>query len=327
LLVYLVRRLIGLIPLLLGITTISYAMILLAPGDPVELMTELNPKISLEARQRLNEIYGLDQPIHVQYGRWLQRVVRLDFGRSMMGDQRPVMDKIAESLPITLAINILSMVVILGLSIPIGVWAAARPNGLFDQSTTIFVFIGFSMPTFWLALLLMRWLGVQLQWLPVSGIHSLGYESMPWWEQHVDLLKHLILPVAVSAFGGLAGISRYMRSSMVEVMRQDYIRTARAKGLPEHQVLFSHAMRNALLPIITILGLSIPGLLGGSVIFETIFAIPGLGRLSYESVMARDLPMVMGFLTVSALLTLLGNLMADIAYAYADPRIRVAGEQ
>ena len=319
---YLVRRLLGMVPLFFGITLLSFAVIHLTPGDPTVMMTDLNPKISLEARKRIAEFYGLHDPLPVQYGRWITRLARLDFGRSMT-DNRPVIDKIAERIPITLAINVCSLLLVLGIAVPMGILAAARPHGGFDQATTMLVFVGFSTPTFWLALLLMRWLGVGLRWLPVSGLHSLGAETWPWWEQWLDLARHLLLPVGISAFGGLAGITRFMRGSMVEVLAQDYIRTARAKGLPERRVLFDHALRNALLPIITILGLSIPGLLGGSVIFETIFSIPGLGRLYYDAVMARDLMTVMGLLSISAFLTLLGNLIADVAYAVADPRIRV----
>jgi len=323
-LTYLLRRLLGLVPLLLGITLICFLVIHLTPGGVVITGAELNPKISLEARQRIVEFYGLNDPVMVQYGRWLGRMARLDFGRSI-ADNRPVIEKVAERIPITLAINVLSMVLILLVALPIGILAAAKPQRAFDQTTTVLVFLGFSMPTFWLALLLMSWLGVQWQWLPISGVRSLGAEQWPWWRQWLDAGQHLVLPVGVSAFGGLAGLARYMRGSMTEVLQQDYIRTARAKGLPEHRVLFSHALRNALLPVITLLGLSVPGLLGGSVIFETIFSIPGLGRLYYDAVMSRDLMTVMGLLTISAFLTLLGNLIADIAYAYADPRIRVGG--
>ena len=319
---YLIRRVLGLVPLLLGITLLCFVVIHLTPGTPTTVGSELNPKISLKARQQIMEFYGLNDPLPIQYGRWLKRFVTLNFGRSIT-DNRLVIEKIAERIPITLTINVLSLVLILLVALPIGIVAAAKPQGRFDQATTVLVFLGFSTPTFWLALLLMRWLGVRWQWLPVSGVHSLGYEQWLWWQQCWDVGRHLLLPVGVSAFGGLAGLARYMRGSMVEVLQQDYIRTARAKGLPERLVLFRHALRNALLPIITILGLSVPGLLGGSVIFETIFAIPGLGRLYYDSVMSRDLMTVMGLLTISALLTLLGNLLADVAYAYADPRIRV----
>jgi len=321
-LAYLIRRLLGLVPLFFGITLICFIVIRLTPGDPTSGAAELNPKISVEARKRIMEFYGLNDPLPVQYGRWLGKALRLDFGRSIK-DNRPVNEKIAERIPVTLTLNVLAMALVMAVALPLGVLAAARPYGRFDQFTTVLVFIGYATPTFWLALLLMRALGVQWQWLPVSGLHSLGAEAWPWWRQAWDTARHLALPIGVSAFAGLAGMARYMRGSMVEVLQQDYVRTARAKGLPERTVLFRHALRNALLPVITILGLSVPGLLGGSVIFETIFSIPGLGRLYYDAVMARDLMTVMGLLTISAVLTLLGNLLADLGYAYADPRIRV----
>ncbi len=233
-------------------------------------------------------------------------------------------DKILERLPITILLNCLSLFLILIVAIPLGVISAVRQNSLFDRVTGVFVFIGFAVPTFWLALLLMILFGVHLGWLPISGIRSLNYEYLPPWKAVWDLIRHLILPVMLSAFGGLAGLSRYMRANMLEVIRQDYILTARAKGLPERIVIYQHALRNALLPVITILGLSIPGLIGGSVIFETIFAIPGMGQLFYMAVMARDYPVVMGILFIGAVLTLLGNLIADVSYAVADPRIRVS---
>jgi peptide/nickel transport system permease protein len=218
----------------------------------------------------------------------------------------------------------LSLLIIIAVAVPIGVLSAVHQDSLFDKITAVVVFIGFAVPTFWLALLLMIFFGVHLGWLPISGLRSLNYEYMSTWAQIVDLAKHLVLPVLVSAFGGLAGLSRYMRANMLEVIRQDYIMTARAKGLSERVVIYKHALRNALLPVITILGLSIPGLIGGSVIFETIFAIPGMGQLFYMSVMARDYPTVMGILLIGAILTLLGNLIADVSYAVADPRIRVS---
>ena len=294
----------------------------LAPGKPTDVGMQFNPKVSLEARQRMEKLYGLDQPLHKQYLSWISRVARCDFGRSFL-DDRPVIEKIVERLPITLTINIWSLVLILALAIPLGVQAAVRPGGLFDRLTTIFVFIGYSMPSFWLALLCIAFFGVMLRWLPVSGIHSLDAESFGILQRWLDTAWHLVLPVGMTAFVSLAGMSRYMRSNMVEVLRQDYIRTARAKGLPDSRVLYHHGLRNALLPVITILGLSLPDLIGGSVIAETIFSIPGMGRLFYEAVMARDYAVVMALITIGAVLTMLGNFLADVAYAYADPRIRV----
>lgn len=323
---YLGRRLLLMIPLLLGITLISFVVIHLAPGEPTDLQTQLNPKASADLQERLREQYGLDQPLHQQYFTWLARLVQLDFGNSFATDQRPVLDKILEHLPITILLNVLSIGVILALAIPIGIYSATHQGSPFDHGTTLLVFIGFATPSFWLALLMMDWFGVRLGLFPISGIKSLGWDYLSAPRQVWDIIHHLMLPVFISAFGGLAGFSRYMRSNMLEVVRQDYILTARAKGLPERQVIYKHALRNALLPVITILGLSVPGLIGGSVIFETIFAIPGMGKLFYDGVMMRDYPLIMGILVIGAVLTLVGNLLADLGYALADPRIRHEGK-
>jgi len=319
---YLSKRLLFMVPMLLGITLVSFAVIHLAPGTPVEMQTTMNPKASLEAQKRLIELYGLDKPLHIQYWDWLKRMSRLDFGRSFSPDRRPVWDKIKERIGITLGLNLASLLIILAVAVPLGVVAAYRAHSWFDKGTTLLVFFGFAMPSFWLALLLIMFFGVYLDWLPLSGLTSLGYSQLSWWRKLQDLGAHVTLPVLGAAFLGLAGMSRYMRGSMLEVIRQDYITTARAKGLPEGAVIFKHALRNALLPVITMLGLSLPGLIGGSVIFETIFAIPGMGQLLWGAVMARDYPVVMGELVIVAFLTLLGNLLADVSYALVDPRIR-----
>ncbi|MBN2645304.1 MAG: ABC transporter permease [Desulfuromonadaceae bacterium] len=319
---YLLKRVLLMLPLLLGITLISFTVIHLAPGEPTDLQTEMNPEAGVEFKERLRNQYGLDQPLLVQYGTWVKRLATLDFGHSFSQDRRPVWDKIVERLPVTVLINLLSIGLILLVSIPIGILSALRRHSWFDRMTTLLVFIGFATPSFWLSLLLMDYLGVYLGWFPVSGIKSLGYEYLGPVNQIWDVIHHLILPVLVSAFGGLAGFSRYMRSNMLEVIGQDYILTARAKGLPERLVIGKHALRNALLPLITILGLSVPGLIGGSVIFESIFAIPGMGKLFYDGVMMRDYPLIMGILVIGAVLTLIGNLLADVGYALADPRIR-----
>ncbi len=309
-----------------GITVLSFWVIHLAPGTPTDMQTTMNPMAGAAARARLEKIYGLDEPVHVQYVNWLSRIVRLDFGRSMSGDHRPVWDKIKERLPLTLSINIISMILILGLSIPIGVYSALYQDSWFDRTMTVLVFIGFAVPGFWLALLLMLWLGIYVPLFPISGLTSLGFEQMGFWGKCWDLARHLTLPVFVFTITGLAGMSRYMRTSMLEVLRQDYILTARAKGLPMRRVVFKHALKNALLPVITILGLSIPTLIGGSVIIESVFALPGLGQLFYKAVLARDYPLVMGNLVLGAFLTLAGNLLADFAYSLADPRIRIKGK-
>ena len=327
-LLYVLRRLVLTVPLLLGITFVSFVVIHLAPGEPVELQTG-DPSIesSAKSKQMLRELYDLDKPILVQYGKWVYRIVRLDFGRSFAPDGRPVMQKIAERLPVTLLLNVIELLIIIAFAIPIGVMSATRQYSLFDKVTTVFVFIGFATPDFWLALLLMMLFGVQLGWLPISGLRSMNWEYLAFWTQQWDFLSHLLLPVVVATFGGLAGLSRYMRQSMLEVIRQDYIQSARAKGLAERVVIRKHALRNAMLPIVTVLALSLPGLIGGSVIVESIFAIPGMGQLMVQAVFARDYPVVMGNLVIVATLTLFANLLADVSYGLVDPRIRLAGRR
>jgi len=321
---YILKRILFMIPLLLGITLVCFFVMHLAPGLPTDLQTQMNPKSTVEMKERLKTMYELDKPVHEQYWSWLKKLSRGDLGISFSSDHRPVTAKIMERLPITIILEFLSLIIIIAIAVPIGVLSAVHQDSIFDKVTGVLVFIGFAVPTFWLALLLMIFFGIHLGWLPISGLRSLNYEYLTPWAQFVDLIKHLVLPVFISAFGGLAGLSRYMRANMLEVIRQDYIMTARAKGLSERDVIYKHALRNALLPAITILGLSIPGLIGGSVIFETIFAIPGMGQLFYMSVMARDYPTVMGILLIGAILTLLGNLIADVSYALADPRIRIS---
>jgi peptide/nickel transport system permease protein len=319
---YLLKRILMLFPLFLGITLITFTVIHLAPGEPVEMQTSMSPKVSAASKARLREFYGLDKPLYVQYGIWLSHLARFDFGHSFAPDNRPVSDKIVERIPITLSLNIIALILEFGLAIPIGILAAVHRDTLLDRGISVFVFVGFAVPTFWLALLCMYFFGVKLSWLPISGIHSLGSDRLPALARFWDMAKHLILPISIATFGSLAGLSRYMRSSMLEVLSQDYITTARAKGVREQTVIYKHALKNALLPVITLLGFSLPGLIGGSVIFETIFAIPGMGQLFYQGVMGRDYPLVMGILVIGACLTLVGNLLADLCYAFADPRIR-----
>ncbi len=319
---YALKRLIGMLPLLLGITMISFAMMHLAPGEPAVTGQEFNPKVSSQDIERLRAYYGLDKPLYEQYWHWLKRLAVLDFGESFSNDHRPVLDKVMERLPVTLWINILAMILILSVAIPIGVVSAVKQDSWLDRILTVVVFIAFAIPSFWLGLLLMMSLGVNLHWLPISGIHDYSWQQMGFWQQQWDFLQHLILPVFVSAIGGLAGMSRFMRTGMLEVIRADYITTARAMGVPEHSIRYRLALKNAILPVVTLLGLSIPGLIGGSVIVEYLFSLPGMGRLFYEAILARDYTVVMGITVIGAVLTLIGNLIADLAYAWADPRIR-----
>jgi peptide/nickel transport system permease protein len=305
-----------------GITIISFAVIHLAPGSPTDMEITLNPLADEAARRQIETLYGLDKPLHEQYAAWLGRMLRLDFGNSMSSDARPVLDKILERLPLTVGMNLASLILTLLIAVPVGVLSAWKLNSLFDRAVTVLVFLGFAMPSFWLALLLMMRFGIDLQWLPLSGLTSLDYRQLSFAGKLRDLAEHLVMPLIVYTAGSIAGMSRFMRSSMLEALRQDYMLTAVSKGLPTRLVIFRHAMRNALLPLITLIGLSVPGLIGGSVIVESVFALPGLGQLFYAAVMARDYTLIMGNLVIGAALTLLGNLLADFCYGLADPRIR-----
>jgi len=331
---YLVKRVLWMIPMLIGISLISFLIMHLAPGDVTNNEASFNPKASEESRQKLRELYNLDKPVIVQYGLWLKRMATLDFGTSFATHQKPVFwqktDKdgnvtkglIQEALPITLMINIIGLILTLILAIPLGIIAARRYGEWQDKSITLFNFVGFSIPGFWLSLLLMYWLGVMNNWFPISGLHSINYDNLDTWGKLKDSISHLFMPVIIPSVTGLAGITLFVKNGMLDVLFQDYITTARSKGLSEHKVVYTHALRNALLPLITIVGLSIPGLIGGSVIAETIFAIPGMGKLFYDAVLMRDFPVIMGILTIGSALTLLGNMLADVAYAWADPRVR-----
>lgn len=319
---YFIKKILWILVVLWGITIVSFIVIHLAPGSPTDLQTTLNPMAGETTKQRLESLYGINRPIYVQYIDWLSRIVRFDFGTSMSADARPVIVKIFERLPLTVFMNILSLAISLMIAIPLGVLSAWKQDSLFDKLMTILVFLGFAMPGFWLALLLMLWFGLDLQWFPISGITSLDFSYFSLWGKIKDVAYHLVLPTIVMTVGSIAGISRFMRASMLEVLRQDFILTAKAKGLSTWKVIFRHALRNALLPVITLLGLSVPGLIGGSVIIESIFALPGLGQLFYTAVMARDYPLIMGNLVLGAILTLLGNFLADVCYGIADPRIR-----
>lgn len=331
---YIIKRVLWMVPMLIGISLISFFIMHLAPGDITNNESSFNPETSQESRQKLRELYNLDKPIIVQYGLWLKRIVKFDFGHSFKSHQKPVFigttDKaghytegmIEKALPITLVINLLGLAITLTLAIPLGILAARHYQKWQDKSITLLNFIGFSIPGFWLSLLLMYWLGVAHDWLPISGLTSLNHETLSMLGRLKDYASHLILPVLIPSITGLAGITLFVKNGMLDVLHQDYITTARAKGLDEHRVIYTHALRNALLPLITIIGLSIPGLIGGSVISETIFAIDGMGKLFFDSVTSRDYPVVMGILMIGSALTLMGNLIADIAYAWADPRVR-----
>lgn len=326
---YLIRRLLLIIPALIGISAISFLAVQLAPGSPIYMVLISGRGAGQEGAdtQKIIEdtkrLYGLDKPIPVQYALWLGRLARLDFGTSYK-DLRPVRTKILEALPVTLELNILSILLIYLISIPIGVYSAAHRGNPLDNALTVLLFLLYSLPSFFAAMLLMLLFcgGEYFNWFPAFGLHSLEADSWTWGRYLRDHLWHLVLPVLCLTYGGLAGLSRYARAGMIETIRQDYIRTARAYGFPERVVIYKYAMRNSLIPIITLAGTLLPALIGGSIIIEQIFSIPGMGRLTFQAILARDYPVVMGTLTFSALLTLLGLVVTDVLYALVDPRIK-----
>jgi peptide/nickel transport system permease protein len=310
---YLVRRLVMVVPILFGISLISFAIMYVAPGQPAVM--NLDPTISVEARARQIEALGLNEPPHVQYVRWLGNVVRGEFGLSF-SRRVPVAEMIADRLPNTLLLMMASAVIAMLIAIPLGVLSARKPYTPLDYSVTVGAFLGLATPNFWLGLMLIMVFSVQLGWTPVAGVATTGAEFSVF-----DRLHHLILPAIVLATADMAGLMRYTRSSMLEVLHQDYIRTARAKGLPERAVVYKHGLRNGLIPVITIIGLMLPTFVGGAVIVESLFSWPGIGKLFIDSVFERDYPVIMAITMLGAVLTVMGNLLADVLYAVLDPRI------
>ncbi len=325
---YFVKRLLLMIPTLLGISIVSFLIIHLAPGDPAQLKlgdAEQRSGNQMLAAQIINEtraLYGLDQPLHIQYLRWLRRIVTLDFGESLR-DHRPVMDKLKERISVSVRLSGISLFLAYLISIPLGVYSATHQHSVGDRLTTILLFGLYSLPNFWVATMAIVYLGGGDFWnvFPVYGLASAGSENWPWWPRIEDQAWHLVLPVACMSYYTLAVLSRYMRVGMLEIIHNDFIRTARAKGLSERVVIYRHALRNSLIPIITLMADVLPALIGGSIVIETLFSIPGMGFLSYEAVLTRDYPLIMAIFTLSALLTLLGILFADFLYTLVDPRI------
>jgi peptide/nickel transport system permease protein len=329
---YILRRFLLMIPTLFGITVVTFAIIRLTPGDPATLQAQQmegampSGLVATEIIEQTRKMYGLDKPIPVQYAKWVWRFVRLDFGDSFV-DSRPVLEKIAEALPITILLNLIAIMLIYLISLPSGVWTALRAGTWKDQLTALLFYILYSLPSFWVAMLLLVWFasGDYLNWFPLVGYISDGAEFLPFWQKMGNVLWHLVLPVVCLTYGGFAFLSRFGRTVMLEVIRQDYIKTARAKGLSEWRVITRHGVRNALIPFVTLMGTLLPGLLGGSIIIEQIFGIPGMGKLSFDAVLSRDYPMVMGVATIDAFLTLISLLISDLLYVWIDPRISFEG--
>jgi len=313
--VFIARRLLAAIPLLLLISVISYALMGLSPGGPMAIFQAQARQLSPAARAEFIHALGLDKPWYVQYLYWLGNLLHGNLGISLV-DQRPVVQKILEKLPVTLEMLSLALLLTLAIAIPIGIVAAVRRGSTFDYATTVLAFASYGMPVFWLSVVLIDTFAVHLRWFPTSGIAAVGHERDP-----LDRLYHLALPVIALTIVSLAGWIRYQRAAMINVLGELYLRTARSKGLSERAVITKHALRNALLPTITLFGLSLPGLFGGAYFIEFIFSIPGMGFLGINAVFQRDYPTVMALTMLTALLVVLGNLLADVLYGLADPRI------
>ncbi len=327
---YVIRRLLLVVPTFLGISLLTFLLIQSTPGSPVYMKLQASrgeirsDAATQEIIEQTKKLYGLDKPVPVQYALWLGRMVTFDFGNSYK-DNQPVLDRMLAALPYTLQLNFLSLFLTYLIAIPIGVYSATHRGSLVDGGITVLVFLLFSLPGFWVAMLLIMFFGggEYLDWFPVHGFSSTGSESFTWPQWILDRLWHMALPVLCLTYASFAGLSRFMRSGMLDTIRQDYIRTARAYGFSNRTVYYRYALRNALIPIITLMAGILPEMIGGAIIIESIFSIPGMGRLMFEAMLSRDYPLVMGITTFAALLTLAGLILSDILYAVADPRIRL----
>ncbi|HYM19617.1 MAG TPA: ABC transporter permease [Candidatus Kapabacteria bacterium] len=358
---YILRRLLLFIPTLFIITVVTFGISRLAPGDPAELKAGVGGEGTMRGNQQLNEEmikqiraqWHLDKPIWYwsifsdekdangkmlpllsrltfkwnggdnQYILWVVDLLHLNFGKSFQ-DNRPVLDKVLERMPVTIFIGIVSIFLAYLISVPLGIYSATHENTTLDKASTVTLFVLYSLPDFWIGTMLIIFFGGGdfFAWFPNNGIHSMNSSpDDPFFTRTLDFLWHMVLPIAVETYASFAFISRQLRGSMLEVIRQDYIRTARAKGLSEKVVVYKHALRNSLIPIVTLLAFILPGIIGGSIIIETIFTIPGVGQLAFQALSARDYPVIMAEFTLASVLTLVGILLSDITYSLVDPRI------
>lgn len=317
---YVLRRLLQMIPILFGATLLIFLVIKMAPGDPFSAM--IDPRLDPRKIEELRRHYCLDCPLPQQYWNWLKQALQGDLGTSIRF-KIPVAQMIRERLGATLALGVASEFLVFALGIPLGILAAIRKDSTVDYVTTGLAFAGLSIPAFFFGLLLLKAfaLGTPFKVLPSSGLFTPG-RKLEGAEYLIDVTRHLILPALALGITGVAGLMRYVRTSMLEVLKQDYVRTARAKGLTDQVVIYKHALRNALMPVITILGLDLPTLVGGAIITESIFIWPGIGRMTYTALLERDYPVLMALNLMFAVLTMLGSLLADLGYALVDPRIR-----
>lgn len=318
---FLFRRLAAAFFLLLFVLTAIFAVIHIAPGDPINVF--LDPEMPREAQQRLREIYGLDRPLYVQYFSWLKAVVRGDWGQSL-ALQLPVSEIVARTLPATITLALGALFVEYALALPLGIAAARRRGRWSDRIIRLLSLITLSTPAFWLGLMASMVFANTLQWLPAGGMTSVGIESMGPFEALIDRLRHLVLPATVLGLANAARTMRYVRAQMIEILDQDYIRAARAKGLAEWRVLWIHGLRNALVPLVQLLGIRLPTLFNGVLLIEVIFSWPGLGRLTFDAMSSRDVPLVLATSALTGILIVTGTLAADLAHGLVDPRVRHA---
>jgi peptide/nickel transport system permease protein len=316
---YVIRRVLVAVPLLWGLATATFFVVRSAPGDPLAMY--YSPDIDPSVMQTVREQFGLDRPLHVQYLKWLAALFRGQLGISF-SQHRPVADVLAEAIPNTLLLTVLSLLLVLVVGILVGVVSAVKQASWVDHAATLAALFVYSMPGFWLGLMLIIVFSLKLGILPASQMQSVDAEFLSAPGRFLDRAAHLVLPVFVLGIASAASVARYTRGSLLDVIRQDYVRTARAKGLPEGRVIFRHALTNALLPVITLLGLYFPFLLSGAVVTETIFAWPGMGRVTVGAIFTRDYPVVMATNLLAGVLVVAGNLLADVLYAVVDPRIR-----
>lgn len=325
---FIVRRLILAIPLLLGVATITFFVIQMAPGDPMDmyLSSRLRRQVDPAVIEQIREKYGLDEPIHVQYVKWLGKVARGDLGESFRY-RRPVASLIAERVPYTLQLAVLALLFDALIGIGLGIYSAVKQYSVGDRVVTVGSLVIYSIPGFWLALMLVMVFSVNLGWFPTSQTRSIDYDLLSGWAKLGDRLWHLVLPVFVLGVAQAAGTARFMRGRLLEVLSEEYVFAARARGLRERTVILKHALRNALIPVITIYGMSLPFLLSGAVLIERVFAWPGLGLLGVEAAEGRDYPVILATTMMAAVLVVVGNLLADVLYAVVDPRISLGEER
>lgn len=325
---YILKRLLQAIPLLIGIATITFAMVHLAPGDPMDMYMEqrFQRDVDPQVLELLRKKYGLDQPLPVQYVKWVGNIARGDFGESFRY-RRPVASLIAERVPYTLQLAALALFFDALIGIALGIISAVRQYSRTDRTITVGSLVMYSIPGFWLALMLVLVFSVNLRWFPTSQTRSLDYELLSAGGKLVDRLWHLALPVFVLGVASAAGTARFMRNKLLDVLSEEYVVGARARGLSERAVILRHALRNALIPVVTIYGLALPFLLGGAVLIEKVFAWPGMGLLAVEAIGARDYPVILATSMIAAVLVVLGNLLADVTYALVDPRVSYGGKR